>query len=267
MAEIIARPTQLLFYNNANAKTFAQGLIDGDPSGQSTSISGNTISAMNIILGGFDFSALPLNAIITDLRVTYVMEESKGGGIKTNCLKDATGVSTYTDLGDGEITVALSVYPMDKADPKTVSFPNAASAVTADFLKNDGLQVRVYRGTSSSYCYCYSLDLYATVTYTEACRVECFASPAEGGSVSGTGNYLQGTDATLTATPNAGYLFKQWSDGNTSASRTVTVTANATYTAIFEKEVTSKVFAGTSRQTSFSGTMKQTVYKGTTKIS
>jgi hypothetical protein len=54
------------------------------------------------------------------------------------------------------------------------------------------------------------------------------------GSVSGGGEYTYGATATLTATPNSGYHFVQWQDGNTDNPRIVTVTANATYTATFE---------------------------------
>lgn len=56
-----------------------------------------------------------------------------------------------------------------------------------------------------------------------------------GGTVSGGGTYQYGKTATLKATPNTGYKFVKWSDGNTSATRTVTVTGTATYTATFEK--------------------------------
>lgn len=55
------------------------------------------------------------------------------------------------------------------------------------------------------------------------------------GTVSGSGNYYVGTEATLTATPRAGYRFVRWSDGTTSTSRTVTVpSSGASYTAYFE---------------------------------
>lgn len=37
----------------------------------------------------------------------------------------------------------------------------------------------------------------------------------------------------ISATPNQGYIFKQWNDGNTDAVRTVTLTENTTYTATF----------------------------------
>ena len=56
-----------------------------------------------------------------------------------------------------------------------------------------------------------------------------------GGTVSGGGTYDYNASATLKATANSGYHFVKWSDGNTSATRTVTVTKDATYTATFEQ--------------------------------
>lgn len=54
------------------------------------------------------------------------------------------------------------------------------------------------------------------------------------GVVTGSGQYVEKASATITATANEGYKFVQWNDGNTSASRQVTVTSDATYTATFE---------------------------------
>ena len=54
------------------------------------------------------------------------------------------------------------------------------------------------------------------------------------GTVSGGGTYAINASATIKATPKTGYKFVKWNDGNTSASRTITVTKNATYTATFE---------------------------------
>lgn len=53
------------------------------------------------------------------------------------------------------------------------------------------------------------------------------------GTVSGGGTYDYGSSATITAEPKGGYTFSKWNDGSTSASRTVTLTADATYTATF----------------------------------
>lgn len=57
-----------------------------------------------------------------------------------------------------------------------------------------------------------------------------------GGTVSGGGTYNYNASATLKATANSGYHFVKWSDGNTSATRTVTVTKDVTYTATFERD-------------------------------
>lgn len=57
-----------------------------------------------------------------------------------------------------------------------------------------------------------------------------------GGTVSGGGTYNYNASTTLKATANSGYHFVKWNDGNTSATRTVTVTKDATYTATFEQD-------------------------------
>ena len=53
------------------------------------------------------------------------------------------------------------------------------------------------------------------------------------GSVAGSGNFSYLSTVYLTATPNTGYHFTQWSDGTTDNPRMVSVTQNATYTAQF----------------------------------
>ncbi len=56
---------------------------------------------------------------------------------------------------------------------------------------------------------------------------------SEGGTATGTGEYFAGRTATLTATPNEGYAFAGWSDGNQENPRTFTVTEDSTFTATF----------------------------------
>jgi len=61
-------------------------------------------------------------------------------------------------------------------------------------------------------------------------------SAGEGGTVSTTGGeYESGQTVSVTATPQGEYLFKDWSDGNTDATRTITVNSNSSLTANFEK--------------------------------
>lgn len=53
------------------------------------------------------------------------------------------------------------------------------------------------------------------------------------GYVTGGGQYARNSTATLTAVPNQGYHFEQWSDGNTQNPRIVTVAGDMTYYALF----------------------------------
>ncbi len=60
------------------------------------------------------------------------------------------------------------------------------------------------------------------------------SSPTAGGTVTGGGSYESGKSVTISASANLGYTFVKWSDGNTSASRTITVSGNRSLTAYFE---------------------------------
>lgn len=58
-------------------------------------------------------------------------------------------------------------------------------------------------------------------------------TPAGAGTVSGAGQYDQGSTANISATPASGYTFARWSDGNTSASRSVVMANDMTLSAVF----------------------------------
>lgn len=58
------------------------------------------------------------------------------------------------------------------------------------------------------------------------------------GSVSGDGEYEDGTEVEISATADEGYVFDSWSDGDTNATRTITVDQDITLTARFALRVT-----------------------------
>ena len=72
-----------------------------------------------------------------------------------------------------------------------------------------------------------------TLTAEFAINVYTVTLSAENGTVTGAGEYAHGTEVTLTATPNEGYYFVKWSDGETNATRSIIVTSNVTLTAEF----------------------------------
>ncbi|MGM9745349.1 MAG: hypothetical protein ACI30H_00065 [Paludibacteraceae bacterium] len=67
-----------------------------------------------------------------------------------------------------------------------------------------------------------------------AVRITANSNQELWGTVTGVGDYEYGTTATLTAEPIRGCYFQQWDDGSTDNPRTIAVTADTTYTAIFD---------------------------------
>ena len=59
-------------------------------------------------------------------------------------------------------------------------------------------------------------------------------TPSEGGSATGVGIYDAGTEVSVKAIPNEGYEFVDWEDGETFASRTVTMNEDMTLMATFK---------------------------------
>jgi hypothetical protein len=77
-------------------------------------------------------------------------------------------------------------------------------------------------------------DLVVTPTPVQKTKYTVTISAGSGGSVSTTGgSYEQGQTVSVSATPASGYVFTSWSDGNTNATRTITVSSNTNLTANF----------------------------------
>ena len=82
-----------------------------------------------------------------------------------------------------------------------------------------------------------SADSVSVPEPTPVVKYTLSVTAGEGGTVSTTGGkYESGQTVSVTATPQVEYLFKDWSDGNTNATRIITVSSNTNLTANFEKK-------------------------------
>ena len=211
----------------------------------------------------------------------------------------ATPAEGYKFVGwadqEGNITVTDNPYTFTAIADTTFSAVFQKKTYTATFKNYDGtvLQtVTVEHGSTPNYTgstptkaqdaeYSYSFSgwspslgaITANTTYTaqytatkRSYTITAVASPLEAGVVTGGGSGLYGTTKTLTATANSGYKFVKWSDGITTTSRSITITGNATYTAVFEKIKTSNVYCGIKKVSAYCGTKKVSVYCGTQKL-
>lgn len=239
MATMISRPTAILYVSQSSA--FFEGATDGDPSAYgSESLYGTGTSVA--VYGGFDFSALPTTATIKTITVFVKAYSSKSiTSFSNRLVKNTTGVSDYTDLGDDTKNFVSSA-TISSTNYYSASYPMVASTVTADFLRSGALQSRLYLKTSgtltSTTVRLY--DLYIEVEYElPTIAVTVNTSPAEGGTVTGGGTYESGSIVTATATPNEGYAFSHWlldgtDSGVTEPTISGTLTSDMTVTAVFE---------------------------------
>lgn len=81
--------------------------------------------------------------------------------------------------------------------------------------------ISVYMNRNKNITANFTATVNSTVTITTA------TNPSTGGSVSGAGTYNIGNSVTLTATPNSGYTFLNWTGDTTAISSTLTFTANS----------------------------------------
>ena len=137
--------------------------------------------------------------------------------------------------------------------PHLVAKPNNASygTVTGSGYYDVGTKVTITAATKGEHCYfngwsdCSSKELTREVVITSDTTIiaNFTADPdpylnvesnnTSFGTVTGSGTYDHGAEATITATPEENYYFTSWSDGNTENPRTVVVNSDTTFTANF----------------------------------
>ncbi len=223
------------------AATSAAKICDSNTATSSDSIT----SSMRIGIGNFKFS-IPSNATISKIIFSTIASSEKGNGYIRRYI--CAGL-TSSDTNDPPGTQLVNTYLFNtnntvstpttyRAEYTAAEFQNLISSAglstkAIDFINNDVDIYFVAAKTLFKSCKMYIYDNSITVNYTVP-GYTITVKTSGGGTATGGGNYESGATATLKATPNSGYRFVKWSDGNTSATRTITVTKDVTYTAIFE---------------------------------
>ncbi len=161
-----------------------------------------------------------------------------------------------TALQNGHKSVALAKYGnveafYPKFEINTLASPSEGGTVTGGGRYNFNTHVTLTASANSGYKFKHwsdgsvlstrAITVEGDATYTayfeEYYVINTIASPLEGGTVSGSGEYPPNTTLIITATANSGYEFTHWEDGSESNPRVITVEGDATYTAYFEQEL------------------------------
>ena len=132
--------------------------------------------------------------------------------------------------------------------PTTGSF-NAGTQVSVTATPSSGYTFSGWSNGSTANPFTVTLNSNTSITANFALIPVYIitVSAEDGGSVSSNGGeYQQGTEVTLTATPDEGYEFSGWSDGSTEATRVITASENLSLTASFTELIISYTLTVTS---------------------
>ena len=137
-----------------------------------------------------------------------------------------------------DATMGSATYTMDGNTAVLTATPNEGYEFTG---WNDGNTENPRTVTITS-------DTAFTAIFTEAVSTPTITVTVNDATMGSATYTMDGNTAVLTATPNEGYEFTGWNDGNTENPRTVTITSDTTFMAIFSpasslQEVNAREFA------------------------
>lgn len=159
--------------------------------------------------------SVPDEYIITSYNLTYWVSNSYKGQVTVS---NETTTETPNDTNNHSLTATPNA--------QTAQFTISTSQSGQQYITIESFIVTVMKDGAGSG----SAPTQYTITAT--------ANPGTAGSVTGGGTYNEGATVTLTATPNSGYEFVNWTSGtttvSTSATYSFTANASASYVANFQ---------------------------------
>ena len=164
---------------------------------------------------------------------------------------ELTGITSNSATSGGSITTDAYVFakgicwadhpdptPMDDDHSENGGGDESFTAEMTDLSQNMTYYVRAYVVTQDGIVYGNEVSFTTIPIWT----IEATPNPTEGGTITGAGDYEQNAVCTLTATPNEGYIFANWTENgevvSTDATYTFTVEAARTLVANFDLDHT-----------------------------
>jgi hypothetical protein len=259
-----------VYFNDQKGEGTWNNIDNAKTAGTSSYMSSGSSHALNgLQLFIFKWTAdylknyVPSDATITQIycylsgRIKTAVGSTQRGNLQWFEPKIRTGQAySYSDLSTNTMWSSDGTYTLGGGSFDGGALGLSLTEAQSTAVKNNGFSYGGYFSNSSAwYNYFWIAYCYASITYTQPSYYALTVNASTGGTVTGGGTYAENTAVTIKASPNTGYKFTKWSDGNTSATRSVTVTSAATYTAYFEKLThTVTATAGTGGTVSGGGT-------------
>ncbi len=241
-----------LTFNVASDRTLVANFTQGTSYTISTSA---TPAAGGSTSGGGIFASGASVTVIASPSVGYAFANwTQGGNVVSssasytfNATADRILVANFTVSGGGNRTIATSALPIAGGTTSGGGTVADGTSVTVVATPNAGYnfvnwtEASVQVSASASYTFTASANRTLVANFIAIAggnrTITTASSPAAGGTTSGGGVFADGTSITVSAVPNAGYIFKRWRVGGTnvssSADYTFTVTADRALSATF----------------------------------
>ena len=209
----------------------------GTVSGAGTFAQGSVTTVSEIPNTGFTFTNWSINGVVV----------SKSSSYQFTMAGNVTLTANFAAIPSGKFAVTLASNPLPGGTTDGEGSYNAGTMVTVSALPNPGYIFSNWteNGAIVSLSPNYKFTLVASRKLVASFKiipasqfaVVLSASPPEGGTTSGSGAYSSGASVTVTAAPNPGYTFVNWTVGgiavSTSAAYTFTLSANKSLVANF----------------------------------
>ena len=250
---VVSSNASYTFTINAN-RTLVANFTQQTPSTYSVSLSSNPANS-GTTSGSGNYNAGSSVSLTATPNSGYVFTNwtENGNAVSSNASytftinANRTLVANFTQQTPSTYSVSLSSNPANSGTTSGAGNYNAGSSVSVTATPNSGYVFTSWteNGTavSSNASYTFTINANRTLVATfrqqaaSAYSVSLSTNPANSGTTSGSGNYNAGSSITVTATPNSGYEFTNWTENgtavSTNASYTFTINANRTLVANF----------------------------------
>jgi len=190
-----------------------------------------------------------------DILQSYVSLDGKDSGLKNDALEHDVAMQLWgrTSSSNPTFNLSLQANPANGGSVSGGGQYEAGQQVFVSAAANNGFTFQNWTNSTGnivSTAAGFNFTMPATNTTLTAnfsqgqpsqYSVTLVANPSNGGSVSGSGQYQQGQQVTISATPHANFEFVGWRDGNFTISTQPTYTfnmpiGNLTLTAVFQQQ-------------------------------
>jgi len=206
----------------------------GTTSGSGTFTFGQTDTVKATANTGYTFINWTENGIVVSANPFYVFTVTSNKNLTANFSINTYTITTNSNPPEGGTAAGGGTYTFGKTD--TVKATANPSYSFINWMEN-GIVV----STSPVYIFTVTASRNLIANFTiNSYNITALSSPTNGGTISGSGTYIHGQTAQLTANANTGFNFINWTDNevivSSDASYSFVVTSSRTLTANFAKK-------------------------------